>query len=67
MSINDYIIEFEKRNSKLKEHSIELPGAVLAYRLLHSVNIGTEKGQLARATISKLTFFQYERSVDKNL
>ena len=34
MNINDYIIEFEKRNSKLKEHSIELPDAVLAYRLL---------------------------------
>ena len=31
MNINDYIIEFEKQNSKLKEHSIELPDAVLAY------------------------------------
>ena len=55
MNVNDYIIEFEKRNIKLKEHSITLPDAVLAYRLLHSANIGTEKEQLARATISKLT------------
>ena len=56
ININDYIIEFEKRNSKLKENSIELPDAVLAYRLLNGANIGKEKEQLAKETISKLTY-----------
>ena len=65
MNINDYIIEFEKRNSKLKEHSIELPDAVLAYRLLHSANNGTEKEQLARATISKLTYANMKEQLRK--
>ena len=31
MSINDYTIEFEKLNLKLKEHKSDLPDAVLAY------------------------------------
>ena len=65
MNINDYIIEFAKRNSKLKEHSIELPDAVLAYRLLNSANIGTEKEQLARATISKLTYVNMKDQLRK--
>ena len=65
MNTNDYIIEFEKRNSKLKEYIIELPDAVLAYRLLNSTNIGTEKEQLARATISKLTYFNMKDQLRK--
>ena len=40
MSINDYIIEFEKLDLKLKEHKIDLSDAVLAYHLLNNANIG---------------------------
>ena len=40
MSINDYIIEFEKLTLKLKEHKI------LAYHYLNNANIGHEREQL---------------------
>ena len=56
MSILGYINEFERRNNKIKSKKIELPDAVLAYRLLKSANVSEEKQTLARATISKLTF-----------
>ena len=52
MSINDYIIEFEKLNLKLKKHKIDLPSAVLANRLLNNANVGQEREQLARATLA---------------
>ena len=66
MSINDYIIEFEKQTLKLKEHKIDLPDAVLAYRLLNNANIGHE--QLARATLAKLTLlFKHVRSASQDL
>ena len=55
-SILDDINEFERRNNKIKSKKIELPDAVLAYRLLKSANISEQKQTLARATISKLTF-----------
>ena len=35
---------------------MELPDGVLAYRLLKSANISKEKQQLARATLTELTF-----------
>ena len=56
MSILDYINEFERSNNKIKSKKIELPDAVLAYRLLKSANVSEQKQTLARATISKLTF-----------
>ena len=56
MNINDFIIEFEKRNAKLIEHKIVLPDPVLAYRLWNSSEIGSDKEQLARATIATLTY-----------
>ena len=56
MSINNYIIEFEKLNLKLKEHKIDLADAVLEYRLLNNANIGHEREQLAGAILAKLTY-----------
>ena len=37
-------------------HNIKLPDPVLAYRVLKSSNITAEKEQLARATLSELTY-----------
>ena len=56
MSINDYLIDFEKKLSKVREHGIVLPDAVLAYQVLKSANIDSEKETLAKATVNDLTF-----------
>lgn len=56
MNMVEYINEFEKRYNKIKAHNMELPTAVLAYRLLKSANISSKKQQLVRATLGSLTF-----------
>ena len=63
MRILDYINEFERRNNKIKSKKIELPDAVLAYRLLKSANVSEQKQTLARATISKSTFEDMEKQL----
>ena len=56
MSILDYINKFDQLYEVIKKYQIELPDGVLAYRLLKSANISKEKQQLARATLTELTF-----------
>ena len=55
-TINDYLIDFEKNLSKIKEFDINLPDEVLAYRVMNSANIEEEKKQLTLATVSALTY-----------
>ena len=56
MSIGDYIIEFEKLYTKIKDFDMILPDAVLAYRFLSNANIWTHHKELARATLSELKY-----------
>ena len=56
MSIHEYLLEFDKRVKMLKEYKIELPESVLAYELLNSANLSSEKIALARATVDKLDY-----------
>ena len=39
MLISDYINNFEQIYQKLKKHKIELPSAVLVYKLLKNANL----------------------------
>ena len=55
MEIQDYINEFDRRYQKIKAKGMELPEGVLAYRLLKSANISSQKQALVRATIANLT------------
>lgn len=55
-SIRDFIIEFEKRNYKVKAINVTIPDDLLAYRLLKSANLDTQKEQLVKATISDLKY-----------
>ena len=63
MSINDYLIDFEKKLSKIKQHGIDLPDAVLAYRVLKSTNIDKEKETLAMATVNNLTYDEMKKKL----
>ena len=56
MTVSDYIIEFECLYNKAKQHEMELPDGVLAYRFLNSANISSHHKQLVRATLPELSY-----------
>ena len=48
----DYRIEFDRMVQLIKQHKIEVPKPVLAYRALRSANLAEEHERLLRATVS---------------
>ena len=56
MGITEFLNAFERLNNKLKKHNMTLPEGVLAYRVLKSANLTTEQEQLARATVTDITY-----------
>ena len=56
MIVSDYVIEFERLYNKAKQHKMELPDGVLAYRFLNSANISSHHKQLVRATLPELSY-----------
>ena len=61
--MTDYLNEFERRYNKIKSLNMELPTGVLAYRLLKSANISADRQQLARATLSDLTYDKMKKQL----
>ena len=64
-SIDNYLTEFDIRYNRLKAHSIQLPDAVLAYRLLESANLEQSKSELVRATINNMSFTEMKAQLRK--
>ena len=64
-SINDFVSDFERKYNKVKAKKIELPDAVLAYRLLDSANLPSSKVELIMATISSLTYQEMLKQLRK--
>ena len=56
MTVSDNIIEFERLYNKAKQHKMELPDGILAYRFLNSANISSHNKQLVRATLPELSY-----------
>ena len=56
MSIRDFINEFERLYSKVKEFKSEMSSDILAYRLLKSANLSIANEQLAKATVVELEY-----------
>ena len=56
MGVTDYLNAFERLNNKLKMHQMNLPEGVLAYRVLKSANLTSEQEQLAKATVTDITY-----------
>ena len=54
MSISDYKVEFDRLVEQLKQHKIELPQPVLAYRALKSANLSDNDERLIRATVKEI-------------
>ena len=56
MKVSDFVIEFDKRHIKAKQHGCELSKSILGFLLLNQAQLGTEKKELIKATINKLEF-----------
>ena len=57
ISIENFLINFGRYVTKLKDSNILLPEPVLAFRTLKSANITPENERLVKATIGELTLF----------
>ena len=56
MNMKDYLVKFEQLYTKIKDHEMELPDGVLAYRVLNSANLTNEQMTLCRATMVDLKY-----------
>ena len=56
LNMKDYINEFERLHSKIKEYDMALPDSVLAYKLLKQAELSETHKQSIRATIIDLSY-----------
>ena len=64
-SLEDFLIEFGRLVTKLKDFNILLPEPVLAFRALKSANITKDNEKLVKATVSKLTLSSMSEQLQK--
>lgn len=65
MTVNDYLSDFDRKYFVFKSHGMELPDAVLAFRLLESANISDIHFQLAMTTTGDITFESVRETLRK--
>ena len=58
MDMGSYISEFERKHNKIKEHDMNMPDGVLAYKLLHHASLQDSDINLIKATMKELTFLE---------
>ena len=63
MNVVDYINEFDRLHSRIVEKQMKLPDGVLAYRLLKSAHLSSERQILCRATITALTYENMKKQI----
>ncbi|ESO98891.1 hypothetical protein LOTGIDRAFT_158847 [Lottia gigantea] len=56
MSIETYVIEFERLNTRLVRYGMELPDAVLAFKLLDNACLSTQERQMSLTAAADLTY-----------
>ena len=64
-SCNDYIIEFEHKYNRAKKFKMELPDAILAFKLLESANLSEKEKQLALTACHDLTFMNMKSALKR--
>ena len=64
-SCNNYIIEFEHKYNRAKKFRMELPDAVLAFKLLESANLSEKEKQLALTACNDLTFINMKSALKR--
>lgn len=65
MTIEDYLIEFNLKYSKLKVNNMTLPDGVLAYYLLKCANLTEEQNNICRATCSDLKYANMKTMIER--
>ena len=65
LSINEYIIQFERLYNKAKSFKMEIHDGVLAYRLLNNANLNDTHKQLIRATVSEMNYKNMKDQLNK--
>ena len=65
LSMTDYCNEFDKRYSKVKSYGTEFPPDLFGFRLLKSANLLPHQEQLAKATITELTYDNMKAQLKK--
>ena len=65
MSMENFIVEFNIRYSKLKTVDMKLPEGVLAYYLLECANLSAEQENVCRATCTNLTYKDMREKIER--
>lgn len=65
--ISEYIIEFERRHNICKKHDMELPDAVLAFKLLDGAGIERKERQLVLTAVASDIKFSSMKSALKRI
>ena len=65
MSIENFLIEFNIRYSKLKTLEMTLPEGILAYYLLKCANLSEEQQNICKATCDKLTYKDMREKIER--
>lgn len=63
--IEDYLIEFNIKYSKLKDYKMDLPDGVLAFYVLKCANLSDDQANLCKATIDKPTYADMRKQIEK--
>ena len=56
MSMQEFIVDFERYYNEMKKYDTKLPDGVLAFMVLNAANISDESEKLARATVGELSY-----------
>ena len=65
MSLEDFLTEFGRLVTKLKDFNLLLPEPVLTFRALKSANITKDNEKLVKATVSELMLFSMSEQLQK--
>lgn len=65
VSMADYIIDFEQRYSRMRKYKMELPDAVLAFKLLDTACLDISDRQLALTACPDLTFVSMKSALKR--
>jgi hypothetical protein len=64
-SISDYIYEYEQRYSKCRKYKLDLPDAVLAFKLLDNADLSIQEKQLAMTACGDLNFVNMKSALKR--
>jgi transposase InsO family protein len=65
MSMEDYVIEFERLYNKCRKYRMILPDAILAFKLLDNSGLEISKRQMALTAASELTFKDMKSAMNR--